>query len=67
MQHLDNLNLILEKQEEEAGEKGDEEDEENEEVECDKILGKRKKQEEDEECRKRCEEKRMKEAKKVST
>ena len=45
MQHLDNLNLILEKQEEKAEEEGDEEDEENEEVECDKILGKRKKQE----------------------
>ena len=67
MQHLDNINLILEKQEEEAEEEDDEEDEENEEMECEKILGKRKKQEEDEECRKRCEEKRMKEAKKVST
>jgi len=67
MQHLDNINLILEKQEEEGEEEDDEEDEENEEMECEKILGKRKKQEEDEECRKRCEEKRMKEAKKVST
>merc|ERR1712038_497236 len=64
MQHLDNINLILEKQEEEAEE---EEDEENEEMECEKLLGKRKKQEEDEECRKRCDEKRMKETKKVST
>merc|ERR1712038_748962 len=70
MQHLDNINLILEKQEEEAEEEDDEEDEEdeeNEEMECEKLLGKRKKQEEDEECRKRCEEKRMKETKKVST
>ena len=57
MQHLDNINLVLEKQEEE--EEG-EEDEENEEMECEIKLGKRKKQEEDEECRKRCEEKRIK-------
>ena len=67
MQHLDNINLVLEKQEEEEeeGEEG-EEDEEKEEMECENKLGKRKKQEEDEECRKRCEEKRIKEAKNIS-
>merc|ERR1719266_1987565 len=62
MQHLDNINLVLEKDEEE-----EEEEEEDEEVtECEKILGKRKKEEEDEECRKICEEKRIKEAKNTS-
>jgi len=68
VQHLDNINLVLEKdegeEEEEEEEEEDEEDEEDEEgTECEKVLGKRKKAEEDEECRKRCEEKRMKEAK----
>merc|ERR1712038_206532 len=61
MQHLDNINLVLEKDEEEAEEE-EEEEEEEEGKECEKILGKRKKEEEDEECRKRCEEKRIKEA-----
>merc|ERR1712045_666995 len=44
MQHLDNINLVLEKQEEEEeeGEEG-EEDEEKEEMECENKLGKRKK------------------------
>merc|ERR1712050_623540 len=59
MQHLDNINLVLEKQEEEEegeeeeeeGEK-EEEDEENEDMKCENILGKRKNQEEDEKCRK---------------
>ena len=59
MQHLDNINLVLEKDEEEA----EDEEEEDEGKECENILGKRKKEEEDEECRKRCEEKRIKEAK----
>ena len=56
MQHLDNINLVLEKDEE-----GEEEEEEGEGEKCENILGKRKKEEEDEECRKRCEEKRIKE------
>merc|ERR1711990_971613 len=49
MQHLDNINLVLEKDEgEEEEEEGDEEeeDEEDEEgTECEKVLGKRKKEE----------------------
>jgi len=62
MQHLDNINLVLEKDEEgEEEEDGEEDEEESEGKEC--VLGKRKKEEEDEECRRRCEEKRIKEAK----
>merc|ERR1712088_600901 len=66
MQHLDNINLVLEKDkeaEEEEGEGEEDEDEDEEEKEPGKMLGKRKKEKEDEECRIRCEEKRMKEAK----
>merc|ERR1719400_531434 len=56
MQHLDNINLVLEKDEEgEEEEDGEEDEEESEGKEC--VLGKRKKEEEDEECRRRCEEK----------
>ena len=63
MQHLDNINLVLEKDEggEEEEEDGEDDEEESEGKEC--VLGKRKKEEEDEECRRRCEEKRIKEAK----
>ena len=66
-QHLDNINLVLEKDEEAEEEDGEGEDEEEGEEEEEgkergKTLGKRKKEEEDEECRRRCEEKRMKEA-----
>merc|ERR550525_867208 len=48
MQHLDNINLVLEKDEGEEEEE-EEEDEEEEETECEKVLGKRKKEEDEEE------------------